>query len=113
MFSITIMCSIFHCKIKECDVCQRVNDKIVKDRPELHPVPVHSTWYHIGIDFVGPVSRSGNKYILTVSDYFSKWVCAFPLPSKEVPGVASMLFKVSICYHMNGAWLMIILFSCS
>ncbi len=66
--------------------CQRVKDKIVTAKPELHPVPIHSLWHHIGIDSVGPispVSKSGNKYVLTVSDYFTKWVCAFALPTKE------------------------------
>ena len=46
---------------------------------------------------MGPIleSKSGNLYILTVSDYFSKWVEAVPLPSKHAVGVAHALFKVS------------------
>lgn len=68
------------------------------DTPALHPVPVHSPWHHVGIDFVGlifPVSSSGNRYILTLSDYFTKWVEAVPLPTKEeAPGVANTLYKV-------------------
>ena len=66
-------------------------------KPELHPIPIHSPWNHIGIDFVGPispVSRAGNRYILTISDYFTKWASAFALPSKEAHGVADVLFKV-------------------
>ncbi len=40
--------------------------------PELHPVPVKSPFYHIGIDFVGPItpiSEDGSRYnyILTIS----------------------------------------------
>ena len=97
---ITIDCmNMIIIQVKECDVCQRV---MVKSTPELHPVPVHSTWHHIGIDFVGRISstsRSGNKYFLTVSDYFSKWVCAFPLPTKEATGVACTLFKVLECSY--------------
>ena len=64
--------------------------------PELHPIPVKSPWFHIGIDFVGPITTSemNNRYILTVSDYFSKWVEAVPLPTKCASGVANMLFKV-------------------
>ena len=64
-------------------------------KPELHPIPIHSPWNHIGIDFVGPispVSRAGNRYILTISDYFTKWASAFALPSKEAHGVADVLF---------------------
>ena len=46
---------------------------------------------------MGPIleSKSGNLYILTVCDYFSKWVEAVPLPSKHAVGVAHALFKVS------------------
>jgi hypothetical protein len=83
--------------ISTCDKCQRINDKIVTTKPELHPVPVHSPWNHLGIDFIGPISptsHTGNKYILTVSDYFTKWVAAFPLPTKEASGVADTLLKL-------------------
>ena len=46
---------------------------------------------------MGPIleSKSGNLYILTVCDYFSKWVEAVPLLSKHADGVAHALFKVS------------------
>ena len=60
----------------------------------LHPVPEHSPWHHIGIDFIGPISptsRSGNHYILTISDYFTKWVSTFPLPTMETCCVAMTL----------------------
>jgi hypothetical protein len=63
--------------VSTCDVCQRVNGKLTCGRPELHCVPVQSPWFHVGIDFVGPISPpsvSGNSYILTLSDYFTKWV---------------------------------------
>lgn len=74
-----------------------MNKKMTSTTPELHPVPVKSPWYHIGIDFVGPItptSSSGNRYILTVSDYFTKWAEAVALPSKHAQGVAEALFKV-------------------
>ena len=59
---------------------------------------IHSPWFHVGIDFVGPItpaSSSGNRFILTLSDYFTKWVDAVPLPSKHATGVAASLLKVS------------------
>ena len=61
-------------KIRTCDICQRVNRKMVISTPELYPVPVKASWFHIGIDFVGPLPTSlkGNRYLLTISDYFSK-----------------------------------------
>lgn len=65
--------------------------------PELHPVPVISPWYHIGIDFIGPItpaSHHGNQYILTISDYFTKFVQAIAMPNKLASGVAAALYKV-------------------
>ena len=53
----------------------------------------------MAIDFVGPISptsRNGNRFILTVSDYFTNWMEAIPLPSKCANGVAETLFKVMI-----------------
>ena len=86
-----------------CDVCQKVNGKIACGRPELHPVPVHSPWFHVGIDFVGPISpttKSGNSYIFTLSDYFTKRVEAVPLPTKEAHGVATALLKVLFTFKL-------------
>ena len=66
---------------------------------ELYPIPVYSPWYHVAIDFVGPIFpafRNGNRFILIVSDYFTKWVEAIHLPSKCANGVAETLFKLMI-----------------
>ncbi len=56
-----------------------------------------SPWHHIGIDFIGPLvpSTQGNKYILTISDYFSKYVLAIPMEDKLASGVSAALFKVN------------------
>lgn len=65
--------------------------------PELNPIPVVSPWYHIGIDFIGPISpksSQGNCYILTVTDYFTKFVEAIPMKDKYATGVATVLFKL-------------------
>ena len=84
--------------IKHCDVCQRTNDvKVQKATAPLHPIPVKSkVWkqvnyfniseniiimliisfpFQIGIDLVGPLPETarGNRYIITLVDYFSKW----------------------------------------
>ena len=79
------------------DACQKTGRRISKAAPELHPIPVVSPWYHIvGIDFVGPLTptEDGYCYILTISDYFSKFVQAFAMESKHASGVAAALFKV-------------------
>jgi len=44
----------------------------------------------MGKDFIGPLPETaqGNKYIITLTDYFSKWAEAAPLPSKHAAGVS-------------------------
>ena len=70
--------------------------------PELHSIPVKSPWHMVGIDFIGPLSPEaddGSCYILTLSDYFTKWVDAIPTTDKSASSVAAALFKVNS--HVN------------
>ena len=86
-------------QVSKCDVCQHMNRKITTGTPQLHPIPVKSPWYQIGIDFIGPISPmadDGSSYILTITDYFTKWVEAFPTADKSAASVATSLFKVYI-----------------
>ena len=78
-------------------MCQHTNTRTFdKTKPELHPIKVQSPWHHIGIDLVGPlpITARNNRYILTLSDYCTKWVDAVPLESKCATGIALALFKV-------------------
>lgn len=49
---------------------------------------------------IGPLPETprGYKYIVTATDYFSKWPEAAPLPDKSAIGVANFLFKL-FCHH--------------
>ena len=95
----TVINSELYCaqQVITCPVCQRMNKKIETGRPELHPIPIKSPWYHLGMDFVGPISPpslTGNRYILTLSDYFTRFGWAKALPTKEAEGVVSALKEV-------------------
>ena len=85
---------------KHCQKCQCTNRVLQKPRAELYQILATKVWHRVGIDLVGPLpeTRRGNKYIITLSDYFSKWPEAAPLPSKEATGVASFLLD-TFCHH--------------
>ena len=53
------------------------------------------------MDLIGPLPTTprGNKYIMTVSCFFSKWPEATALPDKTAVGVANFLFK---CFTRHG-----------
>ena len=46
-----------------------------------------------------PQTSSGNKYIVDVTDLFSKWVKAFPVQSTDTETLASLLVTKIICRY--------------
>ena len=55
----------------------------------------------VGIDFVGPISPvadDGSRYILTIADYFTKWVEAIPTVDKSAASTSAALFNVYTLY---------------
>ena len=63
----------------------------------LHPIPVKPQfWQQVGMGLVVPLNETprGNKYIVTLTDYFTKWVEAAPLPDKCAATVAQFIYSV-------------------
>ena len=53
----------------------------------------------IAMDIVGPfpISKSSSKYILVVSDYFTRWVEAFDILSQDAVTVANQIVDSVFC----------------
>ena len=53
----------------------------------------------IAMDILGPlpVTTIGNKYVLVISDYFTKWADALPLPNMEAETVAREFVRHFVC----------------
>ena len=47
-----------------------------------------------------PTTSAGNKYILVVTDIFSKWTEAFPLQCTDSATLASLLVNEIIWYQL-------------
>jgi hypothetical protein len=93
--------------IKHCDQCQCTNKKSKTTPAELQPVEVPNvTWKKNVIDLIGPyndpkgkpLSENGFRYVLTVIDYFSNYVEAFPLKRKLASEVAEKMYEL-FCRH--------------
>jgi Integrase zinc binding domain/Integrase core domain len=85
--------------IKTCDSCQRRGNK--GGMGYLNPIKVGKAFERIGIDFVGPLGRTrkGNKYILVVTDYLTKWPEAKAMKEATAENVVEFIYKRIICRH--------------
>ena len=85
--------------VQEYQQCQKRNP------PQPHPLaPLGSIkctypFDVISWDIMGPLplSTKGNKYILVITDLFSKWVEAFPLAVTDSETLASVLMDEVVC----------------
>jgi hypothetical protein len=65
----------------------------------------------VAMDLLGPLpeSRRGNTYLLVASDYFTRWVEAYPLPNSEAITVAQVFIEEFISRYCrsrtNAIWL--------
>ena len=53
----------------------------------LQPIIVEGPFMQWGLDFIGeihPVSSAQHKWILTATDYFTKWIEAIPLGMPQI-----------------------------
>ena len=80
---------------KKCDTCAASKGPHAKTKGHLQQYNVGSPFERIAIDLAGPfpVSKSGNKYILVVIDYFTKWPGpeVFAIPNQEAVTVANVV----------------------
>src|SRR2546429_7126046 len=85
--------------IKTCDSCQRRGNK--GGIGYLNPIKVGKPFERIGIDFVGPLEKTkkGNKYILVVTDYLTKWPEAKPMKDATAENVVKFIYEGIICRH--------------
>jgi transposase InsO family protein len=83
--------------VKSCHICQRVKDPSFAITPwtPLGTIEAKCPWDLVSIDLWSPGvrSRSGNRYVLTIIDGFSKFATIHSIPNKEATTVALALFQ--------------------
>lgn len=83
---------------RSCDACQRFGPmkKTASDR-ELKPILNLQPMDMWGMDFVGPINPSsdGNRYILIVVDYFTRFLMAVPVERADGNTVRSVLNNIA------------------
>jgi hypothetical protein len=71
-----------HTHARNCKTCQISAEKEKRAAIPLQPVSVSKPFEQWGLDIIGEITPSSSKlhkYILTATDYFTRWVEATPL----------------------------------
>ena len=83
---------------QSCDICQRTIPKGKVGKVPLGDMPVIDTpFQRVAIDIVGPINpktERGNRFILTLVDYATRYPEAIALPSIETTRVAEAMVDV-------------------
>jgi hypothetical protein len=85
--------------VQTCDECQR-RGKNKRTEP-LHPIKVGQPFDRVGMDIIGPLptTNKGNKYIVVVTDYLTKWPEARALKDAKASSVVPFFYEDIICRH--------------
>ncbi len=84
--------------VEQCQVCQRSKDPpfAVRDHAPMQRTDIPSApHWKLHIDLMGPLQTSerGNKYIMVMTDAFSKYTVLAAIPDKKGETVAQTLFE--------------------
>ena len=79
--------------IAGCEKCMKHKGSIPKKRGPMQITRSGYPMERIAVDILGefPMTENGNKYILVVGDYFTKWKECFPMPNMEAITVARIM----------------------
>jgi transposase InsO family protein len=86
--------------IRQCNQCAR--RKYGKSRPKgaLIPTRVFEPFERVALDVTGPhpVSKGGNRFMITIIDLFTKFAIAVPVRNHEAVTIASIFIQQWICF---------------
>ena len=86
--------------IKTCDKCLRYCNPNCSERENLQSISVGRPFEMVAMDILKlPVTQRGNKYVLLVSDYFTRWPEAVPLKDLKAETVARALVERVLSLH--------------
>ena len=80
---------------RACDLCASRERPTRTPRAPLRTYNVGAPLERVALDILGPLPDSdrGNKYVLIIGVYFSKWTEAYAIPNQEATTVARVLVE--------------------
>jgi len=86
---------------RQCEVCAQSRSPPTKHQGRLQNVLTGAPLDIVAIDILSglPTTADGMKYILVVTDYFTKWMSAFPLPDAEASTCMRVFIALSVTFR--------------
>ncbi|GBM48452.1 Transposon Ty3-I Gag-Pol polyprotein [Araneus ventricosus] len=80
---------------RECYACGARKGPKTRTKGQLQRHNVGAPFERMALDILGPfpVTTKGNRYVLVLMDYFTKWPEAIPIPDQEASTVAEELVR--------------------
>ncbi|CAG2255790.1 Retrovirus-related Pol polyprotein from transposon 17.6,Retrovirus-related Pol polyprotein from transposon 297 [Mytilus edulis] len=90
-----------------CDKCAMRKTPTKKKRAPMAIVETSSPMERLATDILGelPETENGNRYILVVSDYYTKWTESFPMPNMEASTVVKIIVEEVIARFGVPSWI--------
>ena len=87
--------------LKSCDVCGARRGKPTRAHHPYERQAVSEPLQRVAMDLLGPLDETerGNKYILVVVDYLSKWVEGYPLKDMTATTCADVFTREFVCRY--------------
>jgi transposase InsO family protein len=83
-----------HALCRKCTICQKASGRLQKPAFPLQPVSVDSPFQQWGLDIIGPInppSSQQHNFIITTTDYFTRWSEATALRTVNTSQVIAFL----------------------
>ena len=86
---------------RRCDACAAKKGPRQRGAGNLRVYNVGAPFERLALDVVGPLPRSqaGNRYMLVVADYFTRWPEVIAMPDQRAVTVARALLHHVVCRH--------------
>ncbi len=81
--------------VMQCHTCGQVKPPAHPQHKAIGQMPVGGPLDRLATDVLGPLpeTKRGNRYILVVTDHFTKWVEIFPIPDQTAPTCAGLILN--------------------
>ena len=81
--------------ISQCETCERTKPVLRHNKAPMMSTVADRPLQRVAIDILGPLPEStqGNKFIVIIGDYFTKWTEAYPVPNHQAATIAKCVVE--------------------